>query len=163
MAGDLEDFLRRAAQRRAEAAAARPKQPQPQPPRRPEYTDRNRERSVSSGDVDEEVVIADLVPPVTETPRRAPQPPPMLAAQQAQQAAQQTQQAVQQTQRAAQRAQHALGESRRSALEAQRLDDIPEFKADPTVLALLRLMTNPSGIRQAILAREILDPPHHRW
>lgn len=181
MAGDLEDFLRRAAQRRAEAAATRPKQAQPQSPRRPEYTDRNRERSTSTDDADEEVVVADLVPPVVQPRRQTPQPPSpgpiqrgsvpiqrgagpiQRVPEQIQRATQQIQIAAQQTQRDVQRAQHAVGEAQRSALEAQRLNDIPEFAADPTVQALLRLMTNPSGIRQAILAREILDPPHHRW
>lgn len=149
MAGDLEDFLRRAAQRRAETAAARPKPPQPQPPRRPEYTDRNRERSMSTNDVDEEVVIADVVPPVVErgssirvraasTPPRSEARPKILA---------------EPTPVKAPRAPHV----------ASQVTENPEVPASATVQALLRLMTDPNGIRQAILAREILDPPHHRW
>lgn len=149
MAGDLEDFLRRAAQRRAETAGARPKPPQQQPPRRPEYTDRNRERSMSTKDVDEEVVIADIVPPAVEAARnvrvRTASTPPHSES------------------RPKILLEPAPVKAPRAPHVASQVTENPDVAASATVQALLRLMTDPNGIRQAILAREILDPPHHRW
>lgn len=149
MAGDLEDFLRRAAQRRGENAAARENRPQPQPPRRPEYTDRNRERSMSTSDHDEEVVIADVVPSEGEERHsdRAQPASDREASGDAPSAG----------------INRTLGRAGRAPHVASVVTDNTEIPASETVEALLRLMTDPSGIRQAILAREILDPPHHRW
>lgn len=69
MSGDIEDFLKRAAQRRQERQANQPPVPPKtsQPPPRPEYTDARRERSVSPIDDDDEIVIAQVVQaPVAE-------------------------------------------------------------------------------------------------
>lgn len=157
MAGELEDFLRRAAQRRGENAAARPARPQPQPPRRPEYTDRNRERSMSMPDPDEEVVVADLVPSVVEEtrsgrPRAGSGSQPLAET------------SLSATNRPLGDAgKRPLGHAGRAPHVASQVTDNTEVPASATVKALLLLMTDPAGIRQAILAREILDPPHHRW
>lgn len=68
MSSDLEDFLKRAAQRRAEHVAVRGEQQeraqkQNLAPRAPEYTDRNRERAAPAFDDDDEVYVAEVVHP----------------------------------------------------------------------------------------------------
>ena len=66
MSSELDDFLKRAAQRRAEHAAVRgetqERQQRQAQQRKPEYTDRNRERTPMLLDDDEEIIVAEVVP-----------------------------------------------------------------------------------------------------
>lgn len=197
MASELEDFLRRAAQRRAENAAARAERPQP--PRRPEYTDRNRERVTTSSDPDDEIVVADLVPtqagptpPVDERQRRG-----TPSADESADAIRRKLQTVLNkpdtspsglTQSNVGQSGSGLGGGGLggsglggAGLGGSSLGNLgqgPGLLGDmarsgdkaasapsgsPPLQALLRLMKEPDGIDQAILAREILDRPTHRW
>lgn len=67
MSGDIEDFLKRAAERRQSRQATRPAaQPAKTPPAsrnpaRPEYTDSRRERTVPPHEDDDDLVVAEVV------------------------------------------------------------------------------------------------------
>lgn len=168
MAGDLEDFLRRAAQRRqAKAAQNRggagrvPGQPGPGQPGpgqlgpgqlgpasgaggsarpRPEYSNRKTERMVAASDADE-VLVAEVVEDEVAS---------IVARKRRLEAAEQAKAAV-------------------AKKEAQRNDPNCAYSGEGVVLSgnasqdLIKLLSQPGGIRQAILLREILDRPEHRW
>lgn len=194
MSGELEDFLRRAAQRRAENAAARSQRPQP--PRRPEYTQRDRERVMTSSDPDDEIVVADLVQsqPVEERPRRM-----SVGNESAEAIRQKLKAKLEQASAAHSREGRAGGSEHREAASGQgnlgqsnlglgslgqgnigqgnvgqgvgllgQMAREPEAVTgtsggSPALQAVLRLIHDPHGVDQAILAREILDRPTHRW
>src|SRR5690606_19088011 len=59
MSGDIEDFLRRAAERRQARQANRPAPPSP--PARPEYSDARRERAPQARADDDELIVAEVV------------------------------------------------------------------------------------------------------
>lgn len=183
MSNELEDFLRRAAQRRAEHAAARAQQPQAA--RRPQYTDRNRERVATTSDSDDDPIVADLVPSSSDEPQRSGNRSGRSSSGRREPIHLDEPVALDQPVR--------LGESvRLDEASAGRLRDRsagpshqqgqlqtgtgspipggiqPVAKetvplSSPVTQVLLRLMTDPQGIDQAILAREILDRPTHRW
>lgn len=148
MAGDLEDFLRRAAQRRQQKAAQA--QPQPQPKRvPPQYSDSRTERIVrpvnldDQGPLDQPVLAAEIVDDDSS-----------LYAQRMQK----------------------VEDARRAAASAKRVaDDLARRSSQKTPSAgslgptgvpiqdLVNLLRQPGGIQQAILLREIFDRPEHRW
>lgn len=151
MSGDLEDFLRRAAQRRQAKSAQRPQQQQQTPRPKPQYSNRSTERVVDAVIVDEpmmaEVVAEDSNP---------------LAAQQRH---------LQESRKAAALAQ-AEAAKKLSKIKGRRLaKGRAAVGSGPSSLALsgvtsedlIRLLSSPQGIKQAILLREILDRPEHRW
>lgn len=146
MAGDLEDFLKRAAERRAQkqqqgGAGSRPTAPKPKP--RPEYTQARRERQIRPV-VEEAIPIAEIVEstdPMAEKRQRL-----AVAKQKADEA--------------------------RSRMAKQQLDIHEPGAVDRGVISiaggtpaeqLLDLIRRPGGIQQAYLLKEILDRPVDRW
>ncbi|MCC9601514.1 hypothetical protein LOC67_13235 [Stieleria sp. JC731] len=156
MAGDLEDFLKRAAERRAQkqgkatgrskaggrpasrdndrASAARPKRQAPQ------YTDSRRERQVRSED-DEPILLGE--PIETTNP---------LAEQQRQLA---------EAKRRAEQAKRKLAETQRSLPSS----DVVELGAEHELTGnaiedLLANLAHPNGAQQAFLLKEILTRPN---
>ncbi len=159
MSGDLEDFLRRAAQRRQAKAAQQPAAPQRQ---RPQYSDRRTERVARDVDA-EPILTAEIVEddPNSFSAR-------LRRVEEAKKAA-----AKAQAEAANKLAQVRAGRSRGSASSSsqgsgnqgsgnQGSGTAVAMSGDPTQ-DLLRLLRQPGGIRQAILLREILDRPEHRW
>ncbi len=143
MAGDLEDFLRRAAERRQQKAAPQPKPATPQR-QRPQYSDRRTERVARIPE--DEVLVADVVETPTYESNYDYQLRKTKAAQLA--AAKVDTSSVYATQ---------LEKTQSAASDTENLDD------RSTVENLIRMMQQPNGIQQAILLREILDRPEHRW
>ncbi|MFK8110588.1 MAG: hypothetical protein AB8B91_00210 [Rubripirellula sp.] len=146
MAGDLEDFLRRAAERRQAKAAQQQQQQPPAPRETPQYTDRRTERLARIPD-DEEILTAEIVEPPTNT----------YAAQI---------QRVEDARREASRIQNELQRKQKKQAAKSKRD---QKSADAKVMTghpatdLIRLMRSNGGIQQAILLREIFDRPEHRW
>ncbi|GAA4464289.1 hypothetical protein [Novipirellula rosea] len=156
MAGDLEDFLRRAAQRRQANAgnqnpppAARPAAAQPAVPeqrKRPQYSNHRTERMIR--EVEEEIFVAEVV---------EDEPSPW----------QERQRKIEEAKRAAAEAESvaakAMAKVKKSGTHAT-----PQFAPGPQMTGnvaadLLRLLQSPEGIQQAVLLREILDRPIDRW
>jgi hypothetical protein len=149
MSGDLEDFLRRAAQRRQAKASQRPQPPAPRP--KPQYSNRDTERVVDAVIV-EEPLVAEVIAEDSNP----------LAAQQRR---------LQESRKAAALAQ-AEAAKKLSNIKGRRPSRLgSRARGGPASLALsgvtsedlIRLLSSPQGIRQAILLREILDRPEHRW
>lgn len=138
MSNDIEEFLRRAAERRQQAARQRSAQQQAQtkPRSAPQYTDRAAERRVSSArDVEPEevAVVAEIVEPSE-----------------------------------AEYASGGLAQRRDAERAAKKLSDAQLVLAAPVtpetlIAALTRQLSTPEGLRQALLIREVLDRPTHRW
>ena len=146
MSGDLEDFLRRAAQRRQAKAAG---QAQSQPAaRRPaaQYSDSRREREITPIEELDEVLTAEVVQDDDRTSIAAR----MKRLAEAKQAAE-----------AAERAAEAKMREAHGMLSRQELVK-QEFTGNP-VHDLIVTLGSPGGLQQAILMREILDRPEHRW
>ena len=147
MADNLEDFLRRAAQRRQEKAAQQA-QTGGQPPKRqpPQYSDSRTERVTRTVVHDEPTIAAEIV---------EEQPHPMAARmQQLEEAKQVAIKAQKEAQARAQQVKAKAARSKRPAEVAPSAHPVHE---------LLRTLRQPGGIQQAILLREILDRPVHRW
>lgn len=141
MSGDLEDFLRRAAQRRQAKSA---QQQQPPARQRPQYSDRSRERVVDAIVVEEPImteVIDDNHDSLTERRKRLERSRQAAAEAEAQ---------------AAQALKKVQGGGSRTGSTNVSLSGVPARD-------LVRLLRLPGGISQAILLREILDRPEHRW
>ena len=152
MSGDLEDFLRRAAQRRQakaaqeRAASARPSESRSGSRTRPQYSDRRTERIVSADEADE-ILVAEVVDDEAHN-------------------------SIADRMRRLEAAKQAAAEAESSLGRLRRADQKPQAKApaaagpllsgDP-VQNLIKLLRQPAGIQQAILLREILDRPTHRW
>ena len=166
MPGDLEDFLRRAAQRREQNANRQmPARPQPQrPSARPEYTDSRRERQTTPLEEEEEVFIAELVTdkPLGPTLGR-PMPMetnPLPRTQPVESSAFPATTSVF-AKRTADVFDHEVGN----------LDSSPGFagiqpaqaNVAPVIHPIIELFSNPKSIAQAIVMREILDRPTERW
>jgi hypothetical protein len=146
MPGDLEDFLRRAAQRRQQKAGAA--QPPPQR-RRPEYTDSRRERvtePIEVAELVEEPIEADLVDEMGRT------------------LAEQRKRIREAEQRAADiRAQVKKKAGAAKSRTGSRAQTKAGAKPIPTRDDLVYLLTRQGGLQQAILMKEVLDRPEHRW
>ncbi|TWT76411.1 hypothetical protein CA13_69050 [Planctomycetes bacterium CA13] len=167
MSGDLEDFLRRAAQRRQAkagqakagqgnagqakpAGASRQRATQQPPPakstrQRPEYSNSRSERLVRP--VEEEIVVAEIVEDVDSE-------------------WQQRRRRIEEAKRAAKQAQAEVGRQV-SKLKKKSTDQTPvpvsPLGTGHAIDDLLNLIHRPGGMQQAILLREILDRPEHRW
>ncbi len=156
MAGDLEDFLRRAAQRRQANAgnqnpppAARPAPPQPAVPeqrKRPQYSNQRTERMIR--EVEEEIFVAEVV---------EDEPSPW----------QERQRKIEEAKRAAAEAEAVAAKAmarvkKRGSQATPQLAPGPQMTGD-VAADLLRLLQSPEGIQQAVLLREILDRPIDRW
>jgi hypothetical protein len=148
MAGDLEDFLRRAAERR-QAKVAQQQQQQAAPPQRqpPQYSDRRSERLTRLPNDDDIVIAEDS----EESPLNS--------------YAEQLQR-VEDSRREAARLQAEVSRKSKVAAAAAQQIEAKAAANKPTgqpALDLIRLMRNPGGIQQAILLREIFERPTHRW
>jgi len=149
MAGDLEDFLRRAAVRRQQKAAQQQQAPQRRP-EQPQYSDSRTERVSRDRDrePEEPVLTAEIV---------ADDPVSHLA----------------QLHRAEEAKRAAVKAKRQAKKSAERNRQKQAKKGSGTPLTqgstgkpaqdLVNLIKQPGGIQQAILLREILDRPVHRW
>ena len=146
MAGDLEDFLKRAAERRAQkqqqgGGAARPTPPKPKP--RPEYTEVKRERQIRPV-IEEAIPIAEIVHLSDET--------------------------AEQNRRMAVAQQKSDDARARMAKQQQEIHAPTEVDRGTISIAggtpaeqLLDLIRRPGGIQQAYLLKEILERPINRW
>lgn len=143
MSGDLEDFLRRAAQRR-QAKAAQQQQQQPAP--RPQYSDSRTERRVRSAEP-EEVFTAEIVEEDSSS----------IAARLRR---------IEEAKRAAKKAEAEVAQAIEKAKTrggSKLTDAAPLALSGNPAQDLLTLLRRPGGIQQAILLREILQRPEHRW
>jgi hypothetical protein len=144
MSGDLEDFLRRAAQRRQAKAA---QQSQPAPKRQPpQYSDRRTERLVQARETDE-VLTAEIVE----------DDPNSFSAR-----LRRIEEAKQAAAKAEAETAKKLAKARGKSIRSKSSSVAVALSVNPTQ-ELIRMLRNSSGIRQAILLREILDRPEHRW
>lgn len=155
MSGDLEEFLRRAAQRRRERAAQHQAQ-QPKPRPRPEYTDRRAERAATA-QYDQATEDAPLIAEVVDKEDVA--------------------ETIAQVRSAVQSQSRQPAPSRQSDVSPQKTspqkpapaavqiaDEVASLpQAEVTPEELMAWLRNPAGLKQAILIREILDRPTHRW
>ena len=165
MAGDLEEFLRRAAQRRAQKAQAAGAPPQRQPP---QYTDSRTERVARP--VEDDVVIAEVV---TAEVVSDPYEPGAEHQREATRAKKQAARARAQHARKLEAAEQKSRDKKAAAKSAakQKASDDAKARSDARRLAdsenlvqdLLSLIRKPGGIQQAVLLREIMDRPDHRW
>jgi hypothetical protein len=144
MSNDLEDFLRRAAQRRQEKAAATPTA-RPVAPLRPEYAQAQSERQPRQRVVedDDEPVDAIIV-------EESENPYGIHAISRV-------------VEKIDQPASHALSGNASSSTTSSRTSVVTGGTSPSTVNDLIRLLSGPGGMQQAILLREILDRPEHRW
>ncbi len=158
MAGDLEDFLRRAAARRQAKAgqAAAPAQPQPQQQQsraqraRQEYTNRNTERQVRQ----EDIVVAEVVEEDPFAARRQKIANAKKLAAKARAQANKAENKQKAAKASAKQAAKAASKSKSAAKVGPELGGAP-------IDDLLKLIRQPNGIQQAVLLREILDRP--KW
>ena len=145
MSGDLEDFLKRAAQRRAQKQQQQGGMSRPSaPPRRsPEYTDSRQERQIRQ-QVEQPIPVAEPIEPIDPLAEKR---------------------------RKLKEAKRRAKEARESISAHQRRSE-PEIIEDASAMILqggnpaeqlLDLIQRPGGIQQAFLLREILDRPEDRW
>ncbi len=152
MSGDLEDFLRRAAQRR-QAKAAQANQPAAAPRKRPQYSNSRTERVARTVETDratDEVLVAEVVDhnSINKHDRRK-------TSTEQQQQQQQAKAVEKQAGTAAANSATDRSSSKRDAASAA--------LNSQAGIELLNALRSPGGVRQAILLREILDRPTHRW
>ena len=154
MAGDLEDFLRRAAQRRQAKAAQQQQSTQQSSQRQPpQYSDRRTERVARR-------------PEDTERVARRPEDE-VLAAEVIEDDLNSFSARLKRVEEAKRVAKQVEAEA---AAELQRshggrvrtVDGAPGSTGDPA-RDLIRMLQQPGGIQQAILLREIFERPEHRW
>lgn len=179
MSGDIEDFLRRAAERRQARQAKKPAPP-PARPSRPEYSDSRRERAAQweqdalAGDEDDAPVIAQQV----ETPltrKLAELKRAQAAAQAMRDAAPEEAVEVGRGAASAQRSSEGIAAAgpvtptellarARLGRGAADATAAATAAATPSMMDELRqTLSNPQGLRSAMLLHEILSRPEHRW
>ena len=152
MAGDLEDFLKRAAERRAQkqqqaggggADGQRPARPAPKPRPKPEYTEARRERHVRQR-YEEPIPVAELVEPVNPLSEQ--------------------QRKLAESKKKAAEAREKLAQQQRDIHEPQEADrGVISIAGGSPAEQLLDLIQRPGGLQQAFLLREILERPEDRW
>lgn len=169
MSGDIEDFLRRAAERRQARQANRPA-PAP-PPARPEYSDARRERTPRSLPEDDDIVVAEVI--------EEPMSRKLAELREAQATAQAMRDVAARQQQAplSQRPGHAERAAARA--QAQRSPAVAPVRPAPAasittaaaapsvqseaMFELHEALKTPHGLRNAMLLHEILARPEHRW
>lgn len=159
MAGDLEDFLRRAAQRRQQKTAQQKEQAGPPRRTRPEYSNAKTERIARPVEPDDPIVTAEIVDEVAQS--RA------ARSRQAQARENEARQAharrLEQAERAAAEAKAEIAAALQTAgNRAAGRTQLAARRPEP-LRELVRGLLRPGGIQQAILMREIMDRPEHRW
>jgi len=165
MSGDLEDFLKRAAERRQAKAAQQQTPPKRVPPQysdsrtervpRPAPTDEVIEAQVVSASVVEDVVAAEAVPVSQDRSEKAEPGRRQKAAMKA-----------------------AVSHQKPSGREASKAGETEFVSASYdegqgmtgdrqstgfSAENLVEMLKRPGGVQQALLLREILDRPEHRW
>ncbi|TWU55259.1 hypothetical protein [Rubripirellula reticaptiva] len=143
MSGDLEDFLRRAAQRRQAKAAEQADSASVRRP--PQYSDSRSERNPQIEDIDE-ILTAEIVEEDDGSSIAAR----MHRLEEAKRVASELEKA------SAAQMRKARGMLPRQKLETK------AFTGNP-VQDLLDALQRPGGVQQAILLKEILDRPVDRW
>ena len=148
MAGDLEDFLKRAAERRAQkqqqGGGAQPHQrPAAQQRPKPQYTESRRERQVRQP-IQEAIPVAEIVEPVNSLAEK--------------------QKRLAEAKKRADEARAQRGNPQSEATEVLIIEDgDTEIPAGTPAEQLIELIRRPGGIQQAFLLREILERPEQRW
>ena len=151
MSGDLEDFLRRAAQRRQAKAADQKQAQQPTRPVRPQYSDSRTERVARPVRDDEPVLTAEIVDESAESHSRQIQ------------RMEDQRRSIEEAKKVARRLEEETAKKqKKSDQRGSSQSSIPQSTGHP-VADLLANFRRPGGIQQAILMREILDRPEHRW
>lgn len=172
MAGNLDDFLKRAAERRAQSEAAKRGQQRQQavpPRRRPEYTDQRRERQVVMTDDDDDVVVAEVVPGIRGESKPYRQFPTSSSGDASSggelQATSDNSASIFETRARDAAVISVAGQSASGTQSGQRGAGLPDAAVveRPAAHPLVALFKNPQSIAQAILMREILDRPVDRW
>ncbi len=173
MSGDIEDFLRRAAERR-QARQANKSAPPATASSRPEYSDTRRERTPQARDDDDELVVAEVI--------EEPLSRKLAELKRAQATAQAMREASGRTesqpgpsgsppiggthsaesQRPATRA-SILSPSRSTASQSVTSQAPGPDLQSVAIGDLHEALKTPQGLRSAILMHEILDRPEHRW
>ncbi|NNE00222.1 MAG: hypothetical protein HKN47_23120 [Pirellulaceae bacterium] len=159
MAGDLEDFLRRAAERRQQKAAqGGGPPPQQKRPAAPEYSDARTERKVRQHDAP---VMAEIASDPEHDANAARKRKIALAKQMADRARMEAAQREKKVDddRAADKANVASQLAAKRAKAAAAAAPV----AIDSVHDLIKILKAPGGLRQAVLLREILDRPDQRW
>lgn len=143
MAGDLEDFLRRAAERRqAKAAQQQAATRRPASRARPQYTDSRTERlarSVEAEEISADDLLDDDPDSIATRMRR-----------------------VEEAKRAAAKAEAEIAERLKSKSGQKSAAPSPALTGH-LAQDLIRMLRTPGGVQQAILLREVLERPEHRW
>lgn len=169
MSGDLEDFLARAAKRRAEKASQQREQEvrgQTQRSRtavQSQYSNRKTERLVRLDDDDDEIleaeIVAELVPEkTTKRLNDAKAASPISLGQKVSEQKTSEQKTSEQKTRVLRSSRSPKsGESTGRALPAG------ESSTGINALELVQMLGRPGGVRQAFLLKEIIDRPVKRW
>lgn len=167
MSGDIEDFLRRAAERRQARQGNRPA-PAASPARH-EYSDARRERLPQARPDDDELVVAEVI--------EEPMSRKLAELRQAQAAAQATREANAHKQASLAK---RLKRAERAAAKTQAQRSTPQspLRSNPAtsltaavtpppepdlIVELQEALRTPHGLRSAMLLHEILARPEHRW
>lgn len=168
MSGDIEDFLRRAAERRQARQANRPAPAAP--PARPEYSDARRERMSRPRAEDDDLVVAEVV---DESMSRK------LAELREAQARAQAVRTVAATTPTPLAQRPGLAERAAARAQARRSPGLAPIRPTPAasvttaaalpsvqsaaMFELHEALKTPHGLRNAMLLHEILARPEHRW
>ncbi len=143
MAGDIEEFLRRAAQRRQQRANQRnDQQQQATRPKAPQYTDRAAER-----------VMRPSVEPIAE---------PMMA-EVIEDEADEVVASLGDMRRAREATDQRKIDNALSRTSGTTKGEQTRSKSNTPAADLLRILKSPNGLQQAILLREILEPRGKHW
>lgn len=177
MSNDLEDFLKRAAARRqaSEAAKRQSDSQQPGRPSRPQYTDARSERTIRMPD-DDDVIMAEVVETQSDSRQRSGGNRPSsgtshsqssneaLRLREIRQRAGDIRIAEEELrERMAPRQPEAPSRANRPQKVKKELTLADVTRGGITIDDLIASLRTPHGIRQAILMREIIDRPEHRW
>ncbi|KAA1259158.1 hypothetical protein LF1_16860 [Rubripirellula obstinata] len=151
MPNDLEDFLRRAAQRRQAKAADQKQAQQPVRPVRPQYSNSRTERLARPVEEPDPVLMAEIVDEDAESHSRQIQ------------RLEDQRRSIEEAKKVARRLEEETAKKqKKSAQKDSSESSIPQSTGHP-IADLLANFRRPGGIQQAILMREILDRPEHRW
>jgi len=169
MSGDIEDFLRRAAERRQARQANRP--PPAAPPARPEYSDARRERMSRPRVEDDDLVVAEVVD--------EPLARKLAELRDAQATAQAMREVTTRQQQTPLAQRPGLAERAAARAQAQRSPGLTPIRPTPAasvttaaaapmvqseaMFELHEALKTPHGLRNAMLLHEILARPEHRW
>lgn len=164
MSGDLEDFLKRAAERRQAKAAQQQAPPKRVPPQysdsrtervpRPAPTDEVVEAQIVSASVVEDVVVAETMPVAQKRFEKAKSARRQKNAKKAAESRQT---------RSGPEEPNANTESMSKPYNEEQEMTGNRQSTGSSTENLVEMLKRPKGVQQALLLREILDRPEHRW